>query len=122
MLDCCSWGGTRTLTLDGQTKAYGMTWMADWADVAVYAHEEGHSLGLPHSSGPYGQTYDSRWDVMSNPKNKTVPSDATGRPSTFGWTTTGKYILVVWEHVEDDPRTIKPVTAYEVPPPRRKKR
>ena len=66
VLDCCSWGGTRTLTLDGQTKAYGMTWMADWVDVAVYAHEEGHSLGLPHSSGPYGQTYDSRWDVMSN--------------------------------------------------------
>ena len=58
--------GTWTLTLDGQTKAYGMTWMASWADVAVYAHEEGHSLGLPHSSGPSSNVYDSCWDVMSD--------------------------------------------------------
>ncbi|MFL5494366.1 MAG: kelch repeat-containing protein [Gemmatimonadales bacterium] len=64
-LDCCSYGGSRTLTLDGQTRIYGTTWMADWADIAVYAHEEGHSLGLPHSSGPYAETYDSYWDVMS---------------------------------------------------------
>jgi hypothetical protein len=35
---------------------------------------------------------------------------------------TGKHIIVVWEHVEDDPRTIKPVTAYEVPPQQRQKR
>jgi M6 family metalloprotease-like protein len=66
VLDCCSWGGSRTLTIDGQTRTYGMTWMADWADLAVYSHEEGHSLGLPHSSGPYAETYDSRWDVMSD--------------------------------------------------------
>jgi len=65
---------------------------------------------------------DEVWDVVSNPNNLTVPSDSTGRPSTFGWTRTGKHILVVWEHVDDDPRTIKPVTAYEVPAPARRKR
>ena len=66
-LDCCSWGGTGwTLNYDGQSKVYGVAWMADWADQAVYAHESGHSLSLPHSSGPYGATYDSDWDVMSN--------------------------------------------------------
>jgi len=26
----------------------------------------GHGFGLPHSSGPYGLTYDNRWDVMSD--------------------------------------------------------
>jgi M6 family metalloprotease-like protein len=65
ILDCCSWGGTWPVTADGQTKSYGMTWMANWASVSTYAHEEGHSLGLPHSSGSYAATYDSRWDVMS---------------------------------------------------------
>jgi hypothetical protein len=26
----------------------------------------GHSFGLPHSSGPYAETYDSDWDPMSD--------------------------------------------------------
>jgi uncharacterized repeat protein (TIGR01451 family) len=29
----------------------------------------GHGFGLPHSSGPYGATYDSQWDVMSSGGN-----------------------------------------------------
>ena len=66
-LDCCSWGGSRTVTIDGTTRLYPMTWEADWAtnQAGTYAHEVGHSLGLPHSGGPYGLVYDSRFDVMS---------------------------------------------------------
>jgi M6 family metalloprotease-like protein len=65
-LDCCSWGGGRVLTLDGVTRFWATTWEASWASVGTYAHEVGHSLGLPHSGGPYGYVYDSRYDVMSN--------------------------------------------------------
>jgi len=65
-----SWGGGWTTTLDGQTRFWAMTWMADWAAPSTYAHETGHSLGLPHSSGPYGETYDSDWDVMSGGATK----------------------------------------------------
>ncbi|HEX2188070.1 MAG TPA: hypothetical protein VHG51_04195 [Longimicrobiaceae bacterium] len=64
-LDGYSWGGSWTLARDGQSRTVGMTWMAHWATHRTYAHEAGHTFGLPHSSGPYEATYDSRWDVMS---------------------------------------------------------
>jgi M6 family metalloprotease-like protein len=85
-LGCCSWGGTWPVTADGQTRNYGMTWMADWADLGVYAHEEGHSLGLPHSSGPYSETYDSRWDMMSGGSGFFDPAQSTAIPQhTIGY-------------------------------------
>lgn len=54
-------------------------------------------------------------DVLLNPRNAVVVSRSSGYPCTFGDTSTGRHIIVVWEHVEDEPRTIRPITAYEVP-------
>lgn len=56
------------LRRDGQTRLYGVTWIPQWAyeDQVVLAHEMGHSFGLPHSGGTYGDDYDSGWDVMSD--------------------------------------------------------
>lgn len=67
-LDCCAWGGSWTFALDGQTRSYNVTWLPPWGyeNHGVIGHEMGHGFGLPHSSGPYSATYDSRWDVMSN--------------------------------------------------------
>jgi hypothetical protein len=31
---------------------------------------------------------------------------------------TGRHIIVIWENVLDDPKTVYPVTAYDVPPRR----
>ncbi len=70
----------------------------------------------------HGITPEEVEQVVQNPSNDTVPSSSSGRPATFGWTVTGKHIVVVWEHVDGDPWTIKPVTAYETAPPRRKRR
>jgi hypothetical protein len=70
----------------------------------------------------HGITQDEVDDVIDNPTNETVPSDSSGRPATFGWTRTGRHIIVVFDLVDDDPRAIKPVTAYEVPPRRRKRK
>lgn len=70
ILDGAAWGGGRTLTIDGETRDYGVTWMPGawlgWRTQGILAHEMGHALSLPHSSGPYGETYDSQWDVMSH--------------------------------------------------------
>jgi len=61
-------GGFATRTLDGEHRRYGIVFIG-LSQHAEYAHEILHSLSeegvLPHSSGMYGQTYDSKWDVMS---------------------------------------------------------
>jgi len=64
-LDCCAYGGGYFSAVDN--KVYGMTWEPPWGQNAVvYAHEMGHSIGLPHSGWVY-YAYDSPWDVMSSP-------------------------------------------------------
>lgn len=59
-------------------------------------------------------------DVLLDPDNDVEVSRTTGRPITFGWTSTGRHIAVIWETVIDDSRTIRVRTAYEVRPKRRK--
>ncbi len=72
-LDCCAWGGSRWMTLDGLSKVWSVTWLPPWAQVYDYiTHEMGHGFGLPHSSGPQVNPpsgldiYISSWDVMSD--------------------------------------------------------
>lgn len=71
-LDCCAWGGGRTMNLDGQRRFYRVTWLPPWGQTHnIIAHEMGHGFGMPHSTGPANNPpselsiYVSDWDVMS---------------------------------------------------------
>ena len=61
-------------------------------------------------------------EVLIENIDRATVSRATDAPATFGWTSTGRHIIVIFEHVDDDPVTVRPVTAYDVPPPREKRR
>jgi hypothetical protein len=43
-------------------------------------------------------------------------SQSSGSPVVFGFTSTGKYIAVVFEIVEEAPFAVWPITAFEVEP------
>lgn len=70
----------------------------------------------------HGLDKDEVEDVLLNVDNPTTESFSSGEPATFGYTRTGRHIVVVWEHVQDDPLTVRPITAYAAPPPRTPKR
>ncbi len=49
--------------------------------------------------------------VLANP-NASGISQSSGRPCVFGHTLDGRFIIVIYEEVDDD--TVLPVTAYEI--------
>jgi len=64
-----------------------------------------------------GLTPDEVDEVLLDDTIPTAHSASTGRPCKFGYTSTGKHIIVIWDELDEDPRMIYPVTAYEVPEP-----
>jgi hypothetical protein len=57
--------------------------------------------------------------VLANPTDKGT-SDSSGRPAAWGYTEDGRFIIAVYRELDDV--TIQPVTAYEVPERRPKKK
>ncbi len=70
-----------------------------------------------------GVSVDEYVEVFIANYGQATTSRESGRPITFGWTSTGKHVAVVWDEVQsEDPLVIRPVTAFETPPKRRKRR
>lgn len=61
-----------------------------------------------------GITVNEVEEVLLNEDNAVGESRSSGRPLTFGETSTGRRIVVVWEQALDNPLVIRPITAYEI--------
>jgi hypothetical protein len=70
----------------------------------------------------HGVTREEVEEVLAGNYETATRSRSSGQPEAFGWTTSSKYLTVVFEKVSDDPLTVYPITAYEVPPPGPRKR
>ena len=57
-------------------------------------------------------------EILNDRYSRTTHSASSGRPITFGWTSEGRYLAVVWELIEEDPLVAYPVTAYPAPVPK----
>jgi hypothetical protein len=67
--------------------------------------------------GEHGVTKSEVEEILKNPRNVTTTSRTSGEQITFGYTSEGRYLAVVWEQALDFPLTAYPITAYDVPEP-----
>ncbi len=75
----------------------------------------------------HGITVEEAEEVVRERYEAAVASRSSGRPTVFGWTTTGKHLAVIFEVVDEELPQVYVVTAFEARPPvepkrRRKKR
>ena len=66
----------------------------------------------------HGVTQDEAEEVLKNRRNPQTVSRTSGNRVTFGYTSTGRHLAVLWEKVLDDPLTVYPLTAFDAPEPR----
>jgi hypothetical protein len=83
----------------------------------VWDLEDDEEGNLWHIIQGHDVTQEEVDEVLTGHHSEAATSRSSGQPITFGWTSTGKYIAVVFEHVLDDPLTLYPITAYPVTPP-----
>jgi hypothetical protein len=84
--------------------------MADFDFVHWKPHIERH---IAHN----GLTTDEVEDVLYDPNSgRTTSKSRPFRPARIGYTSTGKYIIVIFDEFVDGGYVIvEPVTAYEIP-------
>ena len=70
----------------------------------------------------HGVTTGEAEEVLNTRYDDAAPSGSSGRPTVFGWTSTGKYLAVIFEVVDESLPSVYVVTAYEAPPPAERRR
>jgi uncharacterized DUF497 family protein len=66
----------------------------------------------------HGITPEEVEEVLFDSASVTTTSRSNGERITFGYTAAGRYLAVVWDHVMEDPLTMRPITAYDTPEPK----
>ena len=69
----------------------------------------------------HGLTREEVEEVLLNEESEIEVSRTSGRPTAFGWASSGERIAVVFEEMSEDPKMVYPVSAYPVPPKRTKR-
>jgi uncharacterized DUF497 family protein len=77
-----------------------------WLDVVWVPGKQGNIEHIVE----HGITQDDVEEVVQDPDRQDT-SRSSGRPIAFGYTSSGKYIAVVYEQLDDN--TVYPITAYE---------
>jgi hypothetical protein len=92
----------------------------------IWDLEEDQDGNVQHIA-EHGVTVAEAEEIVRNGYKAAVASRSGGRPTVFGWTSTGKHLAVTFEIVDEELPQIYVVTAFEAPPAaepkrRRKKR
>jgi hypothetical protein len=83
----------------------------------VWDLEDDPEGNVRHILDGHDVTLDEVEEILRSPDSSAGISRSSGHSMMFGWTSTGKYIAVVFELVLEDPCTVYPITAYPVPAP-----
>jgi uncharacterized DUF497 family protein len=87
-------------------------------DDALVAWDDEHDPdGNVAHIAQHGLTPEEVEDVLLDPASSRGFSRSSGLPTRFGHTRTGRHIVVIFSEESDDPRVVRPVTAYDVPEP-----
>jgi uncharacterized DUF497 family protein len=84
--------------------------------IALIAWDEHDPDGNARHIAEHDLSREEVESVLWDADNVGGTSRSTGRPIVFGWTSTGRFIAVVFEWSSEDPPVIYPITAYEVEP------
>jgi hypothetical protein len=88
-----------------------------YIDLIIWDDEDDPDRNYRHIVGPGEVTAEEVDEVLLNhPGGPDGYSDSSGEPLVYGWTGSGKHIVVIYrDESEDDLVIIRPITAYPVP-------
>jgi uncharacterized DUF497 family protein len=87
------------------------------SDAQVAWDAEDDPQGNLRHIAEHGLTPEEVESVLLDDRARAGTSRSSGRPMVSGPTSTGRYILVVYEVASDHPAVLRPVTAYELDEP-----